>query len=140
MFEVVVLTLALSCAPRKINTGEGEGLVCLDSGPNPLVVCSTGSCITPEVLLSDPLEVALSKDFAVIPEVLQVLAERADSNLLIWIAVDSPEYEVRDRIFQKELEILDGFPEVNFDFNVILADGRDPGEFATGAQVVYLRA
>jgi hypothetical protein len=67
------------------------------------------------------------------------MAERVDGPFLVWIAVDDPTPEVRARIYQKEMELIDGFPEIDFDFNLVLAMGRSHAEIATGASVIYSR-
>jgi len=59
--------------------------------------------------------------------------------LLVWIAVDSPDPSVRRKVYRKELALLEGFPEVQFDFNLIPAMGRSAEEIATDARVVYSR-
>ena len=93
----------------------------------------------PKVLTADPVEIALGKDFATIPQVRYVLTERVDGPLLVWIAIDNAEASVRRKIYQKELELMDGFPEIEFDFNLVPAIGRDAKEVATGAHVVFSR-
>jgi hypothetical protein len=91
------------------------------------------------LLLADTLETALSRDLASVPQVRHVLTEWADGLLLVWIAIDNPEPGVRRRIYQKELELMAGFPEIEFDFNLIPAMGRTADDLATGARVVYSR-
>ena len=85
------------------------------------------------------LEEALSEDLAAVPQVRHVLTSQVNNTLLVWIAVDDPKPEVRHRIYQKELELLNGFPEVELDFNLIPSHGRRAAEIATGAKVVYSR-
>lgn len=86
-------------------------------------------------------ERALAKDLANIAEVRHILTEKARGNLLVWIAIDRADsYEVRSRIYDKELALIDGFPEVNFDFNLVPAMGRNPQDLASGAQIVYSRS
>jgi hypothetical protein len=92
-----------------------------------------------DVLIADDLETALGKDFAEIRQVRHVLAEWADGALLVWIAVENPEVGVRKKIYQKQLELIDGFPEIAFDFNLIPALGRDAADIASGARVVFSR-
>ncbi len=58
----------------------------------------------------------------------------------MWIAVDDPKPQVRRKIYQKELALIEGFPEVEFDFNLIPTMGRKAEDFATGAHVVFSRA
>jgi hypothetical protein len=93
----------------------------------------------PNVLTADPVEIALGKDFATIPQVRYVLTERVDGPLLVWIALDSTETSVRRNVYRKELELMDAFPETEFDFNLVAAMGRDAKELATGAHVVFSR-
>ncbi len=85
------------------------------------------------------LEKALALDLSPVREVRHVLVERANGNLLVWIALDNPAHDVRERVFQKELGLIENFPEVEFDFNLIPAMGRDPAHIASGAKVIYTR-
>lgn len=85
------------------------------------------------------LEAALAHDLSLVGEVRHVLTERADGSLRVWIALDNPVREVRERIFEKELGLIESFPETEFDFNIVPAMGRDPGHIASGARVVYTR-
>ena len=103
------------------------------------LILSTENAKMPDVLITDSLETALGKDFSGIPQVCHVLTERVDGLLLVWIALDDPEPSVRKRVYQKELELMDGFPDIDFDFNLIPALGRKPEELATGAHVVFSR-
>ncbi len=95
--------------------------------------------VAPEVLFSVSLELALAQDLASIPQVHHVLADWAESSLLIWVTVDNPEPDVRRRIYEKELDLITNFPEVNFDFNLIPTMGRQVAEIITDARVVYSR-
>lgn len=65
--------------------------------------------------------------------------ERADDNLLVWIALDSPTRENREKVFQKQFELIDGFPEIAFDFNLISSLNRSGADFASGATLIYSR-
>lgn len=53
--------------------------------------------------------------------------------------MDYPHRAVRNRIFQKELDLMDAFPEVKFDFNLIPAMGRPVEDLVTHGRVVYSR-
>jgi hypothetical protein len=68
-----------------------------------------------------------------------VLIEKADGPLLVLIAVDNPELAVRRQIYQKELALIEAFPETDFDFNLIPAMNRAASQIATAARVVYTR-
>lgn len=85
------------------------------------------------------LEAALARDLSLVREIRHVLAERADGSLLVWIALDNPVREVRERVFKKELDLIENFPEVEFDFNVVPTMGRGPDLIASGAKLVYTR-
>ncbi len=85
------------------------------------------------------VEAVLAHDLSLVAEVRHVLTEQADGSLLVWIALDNPACEVREQVFQKELGLIDSFPEVEFDFNIVPAMGRDPDHIASGARVVYTR-
>lgn len=93
----------------------------------------------PAILYSQTLEVALAKDLALVHDVRHVLVERADDNLLVWIALDNPTKDVREKVFQKQFDLIDGFPEVSFDFNIVSAKGRSSQEFASSAKLIYSR-
>jgi hypothetical protein len=85
------------------------------------------------------VEAVLAHDLSLVGDVRHVLTERADGSLLVWIALDNPAQEVREEVFQRELGLIDSFPEVEFDFNIVPAMGRDPDHIASGAKVVYTR-
>jgi hypothetical protein len=95
----------------------------------------------PEILTSSSLEIALANDFARVPQVRHVLIEKADGPLFVLIAVDEPESEsgACSQIYQKQLDLIAAFPEIEFDFTLIPARDRAPDEIATGARVVYSR-
>lgn len=135
--EMTLLSFVLSCQPRKCS-GQGDQILHLSSNC-PILAPSARRFLVPHTMVADSLEVALAKDLATIPDVRHVLAEHVDGNLLVWIAIDNPEYELRTQIYQKQLELMDGFPEVNFDFNLIPAMGRSAAGLATGARAIYSR-
>jgi hypothetical protein len=138
--EVAVLSSVLAASSQR--RGEGKHVftahsVCESAGERYMV---GPDCLgEPKVLYSQSLEAALANDFALVPDVRHVLIERADDNLLVWIALDNSTRDVREKIFQKQFEIIDGFPEVSFDFNVVAAKNRSSLDFASGAQLIYSR-
>jgi hypothetical protein len=134
LVEVGVLYIALARPPQRCEAG--ERLLCLNSGDATVIRKGTADL---HVLFGSDLEYALARDLALVKEVRHVSIERADNNLLIWIALDDPTREVRERVFRKELELIEGFPEIDFDFNVVPAMGRDPRHFASGAKIIYSR-
>jgi len=88
-------------------------------------------------LIAYNLEVALAKDLSSLAEVRHVFTKWADGNLLVWIAIDNAEsYQVRSQIYDKELGLMDGFPEISFDFNLIPAMGRAAKDLASDAKII----
>jgi hypothetical protein len=137
MFVVeTVIWVGLACAARRMNGADQS--MNFDSTAKGLII-NTGNAKMPEILIADPLEIALGKDFAGIPQVRHVLTEWVDGPLLVWIAIDNIELDVRRKVYQKELELMDGFPNIEFDFNLVPALDRDPEELASGAHVVFSR-
>jgi hypothetical protein len=62
----------------------------------------------PNALIADELETALGKHFKAIPQVRLILTERVDGALRVRIAVNNPEASVRKRIYEAELDQIDG--------------------------------
>jgi len=85
------------------------------------------------------VESALALYFSVVPEVTSVLTERTADNLLVWITADGPSRDARERIFQKQFDMIDTFPEVNFDFNLVSTRSGDPSEVASSAKVIFAK-
>jgi hypothetical protein len=81
----------------------------------------------------------LANDLAGVPQVRYVFIKSVDNATLVWVAVDDHRREVRERIFERELSIMDAFPEINFDFNLVPAMGRTAAEIASDAELVYSR-
>jgi hypothetical protein len=134
LVEVGILCVVLARTPEKC--GVGESVFCSSSSD---VVLFTATGHQPQVSSSTDLETVLARDLSFVKEIRHVLVERADHNFLVWIALDNPIAEVRERVFRKQLDLIEGFPEVDFDFNVIAINGRDPYTFASGAKIVYSR-
>jgi hypothetical protein len=92
-----------------------------------------------DLLVARGPEEALTQDLSAIPQVRHVLTDYANGILSVWIAVDDPRPEVRYRVYDKELELLSAFPEVEFDFNLIPSLGRSAAEIASRAKVAFSR-
>jgi len=87
----------------------------------------------------DSLEIAIAKDFSAVPQVCHVLSEKTLDGFSLLVSLDEYDRSTRERIFGKELAIMDAFPEINFNFNLLAALGRSANEIATGYQVLYSR-
>jgi hypothetical protein len=134
LIEVGILCVVLSRPAESCSAG--ERVFRLNSGAAAVELVAARQ---PEIGFSTDLETVLARDFGSIGGISHVLVERADQNLLVWIALDSPSKEAREQVFQKELGLIDGFPEIDFDFNIIASRGRDPRQFASSAKVIYSR-
>jgi hypothetical protein len=137
VFVESVLMVILATSPKKCESENAP--VKIDSYWCPPVL-DTGNPREVEVFVGDSLEFAIAKDFASVPEIRNVMTEQSEGPLLVWISVDDPVSEIRMRIYRKELELIDGFPEIDFDFNLLPSMGRGPEEIATGARVIYSRS
>lgn len=135
--DVILLSAVLAASSQRCGVGQREFTSTGIGG---------GNCITlsgsrePSLLYSATLEEAVAMDLSLIRDVRFVCIDRADTNLLVWIALDHPTAENRERVFQKQFELMDGFPEVSFDFNVISGEAENAGTFASDAKLLYARS
>jgi hypothetical protein len=132
--EIGTLSLVLAASAQRC--GPGKHVLSLDSFQRRYDIAAPQE---PNLLNSATLESAVAMDLALVPDIRHVLVERADDNLLVWIAVDNPTKEIREKIFNKQYGLIEGFPEISFDFNLVFAKDRIPSEFASGAKLIYSR-
>ena len=137
LVEIGVLSIVLAAAPPP-RFGEGRSVFSHTSGERLFTIIAQGSS-KPNLIYSKTLEDALAMDLGLVPEVRYVCVERADDNLRVWIAVDNPTKQNREKVFQKQFDLIDGFPEISFDFNVIPSLGRTASAFAPDAKMIYSR-
>ena len=132
-----LLSLALSATPCGRNSD--ERILQLDSDCKELIWVNSDQAKMPTTVISSTLQAALAEDLASVRQVRDVLIENVKGALLVWIVVDDPERQVRDKIFQKQLDLMDAFPKIDFDFNLIPSMGRPVSEITTDARSVYSR-
>lgn len=132
-----VLSVVLSSPPR--GRSYKEHIMQMDSDCKELIYVNSEQHKMPTTVISMTLEDVLAKDLASVHQVRNVLVERVHGALLVWIVVDDPERPVRDRIFQKQMDLMDAFPEMDFDFNLIPSMARPLSEITTEAHTVYSR-
>jgi len=111
----------------------------LTEDSSPVCVFTVSGSPDSSPLYSESLEHALAADLSVIQEINFIFVERAEGNLLVWVSVENPVAEVRERIFQKQYDLIEGFPEISFDFNLILGKGNDPKQYSTSSKIIYTR-
>jgi hypothetical protein len=133
------LSIYLACSMVRREAGDRLLQFDSDSPDAEALILTNEEAKMSEVLIQDTLEGAIAKDFASVPQVRHVLTEWVDGPLLVWIAADDPQPDIRRRIYQKQLELINAFPEVAFDFNLVPSRNRRPEELASGARVVYSR-
>lgn len=134
--ELAVMSMALASTPKRCEAG--ESVVFMNSGSGRVTFTVSGSK-EPSLLHSVDLEHALAADFSSVADVRYVSVDRVDDNLLVWIALDSPTKENREKVFQKQFDLIDGFPEISFDFNLISSLDRSREDFASGSKLIYSR-
>jgi hypothetical protein len=134
--ETMVLSFVLAASPQRCEAG--KRVFSLDGAGSGMEIIASGTKDS-SLLYSASLEEALAKDLGLVPDVQFVCVERADNNLLVWVALDNPSEANRERVFQKQSDLIDGFPEVSFDFNIVLARSQDAREFVSDAKMVYSR-
>jgi hypothetical protein len=88
---------------------------------------------------SESVEDALAADLKSVAEINCIFVERVEGNLLVWMTADHPPKEARERIFQKQFDLIDAFPEVSFDFNIVSTSANDPREIDSAAKLIYFR-
>jgi len=136
LIEIGILSCVLAASSQRC--GIENRVLSVDSSGEKITI--TPNCSKePSLLYSASLESALAEDFGLVPDVRNVLIERAEDNLLVWISIDNPTKEVRERVFQKQFDLIEGFPEIAFDFNLISARNRSPQDFASSAKLIYSR-
>jgi hypothetical protein len=91
------------------------------------------------MLYSESVEDALAADLKSVAEINCIFVERVEGNLLVWMTADHPPKEARERIFQKQFDLIDAFPEVSFDFNIVSTSANDPREIDSAAKLIYFR-
>lgn len=134
---LVEITASIVIAAASQRYGAGESAFALTSDKSRSIV-ACGS-VESSMLYSQSVENALAEYLAMVPEVEQIFVERADGNLLVWLTSDRPSRDVRERIFQTQFDLIDAFPEVSFDFNIISTRPGTPTENVSGAKLVYSR-
>jgi hypothetical protein len=137
LVETGLLCVLLTKEPDRCEAG--KRVLDMSNVTSCSLVVSGEKFVEAEVYEGADLDIALARDLAIVKEVRHVLVERADGNLLVWIALDNPVREVREQLFQRELSLIEDFPEIEFDFNIIPGTNSEPSRIASGARVVYSR-
>lgn len=75
-----------------------------------------------------PLTDFVAYEFSQIREVDAVLTARHNNLFYVWIIVDQFDKGVREKVYSREKEIINGFKQFDFDFNIISRRGRDMNE------------
>ena len=132
-----ILSIALAGFPKGRN--QEEQFSQPDIVYRKSILINSGDAKMATTVVSSTLQAALAQDLASVPQVSDILIENVKGAFLVWVVVDNPERQVRDRIFQKQMDLMDAFPEIGFDFNLIPSMGRPVNEIATGAIPVYSR-
>jgi hypothetical protein len=130
--EIIAVSMLLATATQKCSAG--ETVFSINSGKS-CTIAVKGSA--EPLLYSQSVESALAGDLSSISQIKRIFVERAEGNLLVWIAADSPSRDIRERIFQKQFDLIDAFPEVSFDFNIVSTKTKIPADIASEAKLIY---
>lgn len=65
------------------------------------------------------VEEAIVADLSTIPEVLGVRIEHENGDTLVWVFVNQPTKDLRYRIYGKQASLIEAFPAVDLNFNLI---------------------
>ena len=147
MFGVAEVALAflLTGKPQPLRRADEDMFINFDTSEltllnDPSVVLEYANPIEPPVLVTDIVEKAIAEDLSSVHQVKSVLIGASEDGVCIWIGIDNPVPEIRQRIFDKQLSLILAFPECDFDFNIIPTGGRDIRDFVTDhARVTYER-
>ena len=67
------------------------------------------------------LEAAIQDELRSISQIENVSVEREDGTVFVWVAADNPAQSLRHEIFAKQISLIESYPKVSFDFNLISA-------------------
>lgn len=68
------------------------------------------------------IEQVVKDDLSTIPGVLNVVVEHENEEILVRVGVNSPERELRYKIYDKQAGLIEAFPEMIFDFSLVHAE------------------
>jgi len=75
-----------------------------------------------------------------ISQVRYVAAWVEDGTVHLWSIIPQRDREVQQKIYKKELEIMERFPGMNFDFNIIFYPQEDISPILPSeAEIIYKR-
>jgi hypothetical protein len=75
-----------------------------------------------------------------IPQVQYIAAWAENGTVHFWTIIPQRDREVQRTIYGKELKIMERFPAINFDFNVIFYPGKDISSILPSeAELIYKR-
>lgn len=111
VFVMTAACQAASCAAARERQQSGN--------PTPFAVATKRVNKNGFVVLSTDLEQAIKLDIGLLDGVSDVEVKRAANTYSVRIALSRFEYDVRQRIFSKELQLFDAFPEYYFDVTVM---------------------
>jgi len=66
-----------------------------------------------------------------IPEVEAILANHANGVHSIWTVVDEPSADVRAKIYEKEWQLMEQYPQFGFYFHILEREGEELNNLVT---------
>lgn len=91
--------------------------------------------------ISDSLKQLFVSRISHLVEVELVFWRAEENRVRVWTVMDEPRLEVENQIYDAQLQFMDLFPEILFDFAVIFRQGKSREQILpSGATKVFARA
>ncbi len=81
----------------------------------------------------------IAKTIREVPEVNLIYGKMEDANIYIITLLDEYDKEARRSVYRYQREILNNFPEFNFDFYVVAMNGQKPESMVSDLISLYKR-
>jgi len=91
--------------------------------------------------ISDSLKQLFVSRISHLVEVERVFWRAEENRVRVWTIMDEPCLEIENQIYDAQLQFMDLFPEILFDFSVIFRQGKGREQISpSGATEVFARA
>lgn len=103
-------------------------------------LASSTAADPPQVDITKRLNEFIALELSAVEEVEYVFTAFRNNVFYIWVLLDRFEAQVRNKIYEIEMEVIDEFPMFEFDFYLIASGGNDARELISGSiESVYCR-
>jgi hypothetical protein len=103
-------------------------------------LASSTAADPPQIDITKRLNEFIALELSAVEEVEYVFTAFRNNVFYVWVLLDRFEAQVRNRIYEIEMEVIDEFPMFEFDFYLIAGGGNDSRELISGSiELVYCR-